>query len=103
MNPAGQAAPAMKPTPWLARQPILTQDEKVLGYELPVSRELGSSSRPLLLLACEIVSGGKQDRVIGKDRILPAESDPVDLSVFCVEPGGSPPASILGRRKRFFP
>jgi hypothetical protein len=33
------------------------------------------------------VTGGKQDRVIGKDRIVPAESDPVDLSVFCVEPG----------------
>jgi hypothetical protein len=41
----------------------------------------------LLLLAGEIVTGGKQDRVIGKDRIVPAESDPVDLSVFCVEPG----------------
>jgi len=25
--------------------------------------------------------------VIGKDRIVPAESDPVDLGVFCVEPG----------------
>ena len=25
--------------------------------------------------------------MIGKDRIVPAESDPVDLSVFCVEPG----------------
>ena len=48
---------------------------------------VNNSSRPLLLLAGEIVSGGKQDRVIGKDRIVPAESDPVDLSVFCVEPG----------------
>jgi len=46
-----------------------------------------NSKRPLLLLAGEIVSGGKQDRVIGKDRIVPPESDPVDLSVFCVEPG----------------
>jgi len=45
------------------------------------------SKRPLLLLAGEIVTGGKQDRVIGKDRIVPAESDPIDLSVFCVEPG----------------
>jgi hypothetical protein len=45
------------------------------------------SERPLLLLAGEIVTGGKQDRVIGKDRIVPAESDPIDLSVFCVEPG----------------
>jgi len=46
-----------------------------------------NSKRPLLLLAGEIVTGGKQDRVIGKDRIVPPESDPVDLSVFCVEPG----------------
>ncbi len=48
---------------------------------------INNSKRPLLLLAGEIVTGGKQDRVIGKDRIIPAESDPVDLSVFCVEPG----------------
>jgi len=48
---------------------------------------INNSKRPLLLLAGEIVTGGKQDRVIGKDRIVPAESDPIDLSVFCVEPG----------------
>jgi hypothetical protein len=48
---------------------------------------INNSKRPLLLLAGEIVTGGQQDRVIGKDRIVPAESDPVDLSVFCVEPG----------------
>src|ERR1700751_5652312 len=48
---------------------------------------VNNSKRPLLLLAGEIVSGGRQDRVIGKDRIVPPESDPVDLSVFCVEPG----------------
>ena len=44
------------------------------------------SSRPLILLAGEIVAGGKQDRVVAKDRIVPAHSDPIDLSVFCVEP-----------------
>jgi sulfur carrier protein ThiS len=48
---------------------------------------VNNSRRPLILLAGEIVTGGKQDRVIGKDRIIPAESDPVDLGVFCVEPG----------------
>jgi ARG and Rhodanese-Phosphatase-superfamily-associated Protein domain len=47
---------------------------------------VNNSKRPLILLAGEIVTGGKQDRVIGKDRLVPAESDPVDLSVFCVEP-----------------
>ncbi|HZU29888.1 MAG TPA: DUF6569 family protein [Candidatus Angelobacter sp.] len=48
---------------------------------------INNSSKPLLLLAGEIVTGGKQDRVIGKDRIVPPQSDPVDLSVFCIEPG----------------
>ena len=47
---------------------------------------VNNSKRPLILLAGEIVTGGKQDRVIGKDRLVPAESDPIDLSVFCVEP-----------------
>ncbi|MDT8066879.1 MAG: DUF6569 family protein [Terriglobia bacterium] len=48
---------------------------------------INKSDRPLLLLAGEIVTGGKQDRVIGADRIVPPNSEPVDLSVFCVEPG----------------
>jgi hypothetical protein len=48
---------------------------------------INNSKKPLILLAGEIVTGGKQDRVVGKDRIVPAESDPIDLSVFCVEPG----------------
>lgn len=48
---------------------------------------VNNSKHPLILLAGEIVTGGKQDRVVGKDRLIPAESDPVDLSVFCVEPG----------------
>ena len=45
------------------------------------------SRRPLLLLAGELVSGGKQDRVIGKDRIVPAGGPPLPLDVFCVEHG----------------
>jgi hypothetical protein len=48
---------------------------------------VNNSDRPLLLLAGEVVTGGKQDRVIGVDRIVPPKSEPVDLSVFCVEPG----------------
>lgn len=47
---------------------------------------LNNSDRPLILLAGEIVTGGKQDRVVGKDRIVPAHSEPVSLDVFCVEP-----------------
>jgi hypothetical protein len=48
---------------------------------------MNRSKRPLLLLAGELVSGGKQDRVIGKDRIVPADAPPLPLDVFCVEHG----------------
>lgn len=69
----------------------------VRRHNLPAPQQAGdqvnelvlvnNSKRPLLLLAGEIVAGGKQDRVIGMDRIVPGESDPIDLNVFCVEPG----------------
>jgi len=45
-----------------------------------------NSERPLILLAGEIVAGGKQDRVVGKDRLIPPKGEPIDLDVFCVEP-----------------
>ena len=68
------------------------------GRPIPVPPQYGNASvnqlvlinrskRPLLLLAGELVSGGKQDRIIGKDRIVPAGSDPLPLDVFCVEHG----------------
>jgi hypothetical protein len=45
------------------------------------------SKRPLLLLAGELVTGGKQDRIIGKDRVVPVGAEPLPLDVFCVEHG----------------
>lgn len=57
------------------------------GAEVNQLMLVNNSDRPLLLLAGEIVTGGKQDRVIGADRLVPPKSDPIDLSVFCVEPG----------------
>jgi hypothetical protein len=43
--------------------------------------------RPLLLLAGELVSGGKQDRIIAKDRLVAPGAEPLPLDVFCVENG----------------
>jgi len=57
------------------------------GDEVNTLVLVNHSKRPLLLLAGEIVTGGKQDRIIAKDRIVPADADPIDLSVFCIEPG----------------
>ena len=65
------------------RTPVPRHD----GAQVNTLMLVNNSRRPLLLLAGEIVTGGKQDRVIGKDRIVPPESEPIDLGVFCVEPG----------------
>ena len=48
---------------------------------------INRSKHPLLLLAGELVSGGKQDRIIAKDRLVPVGADPLPLDVFCVEHG----------------
>jgi ARG and Rhodanese-Phosphatase-superfamily-associated Protein domain len=48
---------------------------------------VNNSRKPLILLAGEVVSGGKQTRIIGADVIIPPKSEPVPLSVFCVEHG----------------
>src|SRR2546422_1832385 len=71
-------------------QPLMRRRNRPVTHdEAQVNRLVlvNNSKRPLLLLAGEIVTGGKQDRVIAKDRLVPAESDPIDLGVFCVEPG----------------
>ena len=71
-------------------QPLMRRRNRPVTHdEAQVNRLVlvNNSKRPLILLAGEIVTGGKQDRVIGKDRLVPAESDPIDLGVFCVEPG----------------
>jgi len=64
-----------------------TRPPRSSGAEVNRLVLINNSDRPLLLLAGEVVTGGKQDRVIGVDRIVPPKSDPIDLSVFCVEHG----------------
>lgn len=48
---------------------------------------VNKSGRKLILLAGEMVVGGKQDRIIQKDGLIPPTGTPFDLSVFCVEQG----------------
>ncbi len=64
-------------------RPVSAQGRATVNTLVLVNR----SKRPLLLLAGEVVSGGKQDRIIGKDRIVPAGAEPLPLDVFCVEHG----------------
>jgi hypothetical protein len=55
---------------------------------------INRGKRPLILLAGEVVSGGKQDRIIGRDRIVPIGAAPLPLDVFCVEHGRWTPGAV---------
>jgi len=62
----------------------------VVNYGGPSVNQLvlvNHSRRLLILLAGELVSGGKQDRIIAKDRIVAPGGEPLPLDVFCVEHG----------------
>ncbi|HEY1949780.1 MAG TPA: DUF6569 family protein [Bryobacteraceae bacterium] len=74
--------PSMDDGIWSERPPQLLERGARVN-ELALTNH---SDNPLLLLAGEIVMGGKQDRVVSRDRIIPAHSNPVALDVFCVEP-----------------
>jgi ARG and Rhodanese-Phosphatase-superfamily-associated Protein domain len=45
-----------------------------------------NSDKPLLLLGGEIILGGQQDRILGKDTVIPSHESMV-VEVFCVEHG----------------
>jgi hypothetical protein len=46
-----------------------------------------SSGKPLFLMAGEIIRGGKQNRVVMNDMIIPPSEEPLPLDVFCIEEG----------------
>jgi hypothetical protein len=46
-----------------------------------------SSGKKLILIAGEMLIGGKQDRIVGHDCIIEATAKPVPIDVFCVEHG----------------
>lgn len=55
---------------------------------------INKSGKKLLLLAGEVIVGGKQDRIVQEDRIIPPISVPVALNVFCVEHGRWSPRTV---------
>lgn len=74
---------------------IFTLDEglvqkKVIVHETQVVNQLAienTSDVEVFVQAGDIVKGGKQDRVIAYDMLLPAKSPKVPIASFCVEAG----------------
>jgi hypothetical protein len=65
-------------------QQVSTNESSASVNELALTNKSG---KKLLLLSGEVIVGGKQDRIVEEDRIVPPVSVPVSLSVFCVEHG----------------
>ncbi len=61
-----------------------------------------TSTDTVYLMAGEVVQGGKQDRVIGQDMILPPKSGKRKLSVYCVEHGRWTSASGTAEFKDYY-
>ncbi|HEX6183372.1 MAG TPA: DUF6569 family protein [Pyrinomonadaceae bacterium] len=92
----GQAAGRTAPLPQLARRPPRpanrSPQQQTVGYsgggatvnELAL---VNRSGKKLILLAGEVIVGGKQDRIVQEDLVIPPVSIPVALNVFCVEHG----------------
>lgn len=59
------------------------------GDQAEVNRLMvtNKSGKTLVLIAGEIVVGGKQDRIVGHDCLVSSSGKPVPLDVFCVEHG----------------
>ena len=88
-----------------AHPAMRTLDDALRSGTLRVA-ELGSASvphvlvdnrgwQPVFLMAGEIIIGGKQDRVIREDAVIPARSGPTEVAVYCVEQGRWAP--VAGR------
>ena len=81
------AAPAVDPYVTLEKA---MGTGNVVVYETNQVNELAVenvSNNPVFIQGGDIVKGGKQDRVITNDFVLPAKSGRVAVSAFCVEQG----------------
>lgn len=84
-NGGGQSArTASRPNATQAQRQNVVYSSGASVNELAL---VNRSGKKLLLLAGEVVVGGKQDRIVQEDRLIPPISIPVALNVFCVEHG----------------
>jgi hypothetical protein len=64
-----------------------TVSEQTSGGSVPSLKVTNSGTKPVLLVAGDVVQGGKQDRIIVADVVVPVGADGFDIEVNCVEHG----------------
>jgi hypothetical protein len=76
----------------------LTLKEALAAQKLIITEQAGGatvntltveniSNDTIMIMSGEVITGGKQNRIIGKDLIVIPHSGKIDISVFCVEAG----------------
>lgn len=70
-----------------SRQIAQAQSSGEVGGDVNRVMVLNRSSKPLYLMPGEVIFGGKQDRCIGDELIIPPSEKPVPVQVFCIEHG----------------
>ena len=68
------------------RKGVLTVEEKRRAT-VPALVVRNTGKEPILMLGGEILPGGKQNRILRRDVLLPENSGPVEVPVLCVEQG----------------
>jgi ARG and Rhodanese-Phosphatase-superfamily-associated Protein domain len=68
------------------KRKLVTVSEQGQGGTVNRVQVQNRSDKPLLLLGGEVILGGQQDRILGKDTVIPAHEKMV-VEVFCVEHG----------------
>lgn len=58
-----------------------------------------NSGKTLVLIAGEIIIGGKQDRIVGEDCVIASSNRPVPVNVYCVEHGRWSERSSFGQSR----
>jgi hypothetical protein len=58
-----------------------------------------NSGKTLVLIAGEIIIGGKQDRIVGEDCVIASSNKPVPVNVYCVEHGRWSERSSFGQSR----
>lgn len=90
--------PLIRPRPPQERIPAHARQEQNAQFQQGVGQRqsggevnrlliINRSERKLILIAGEMVLGGKQDRIVQKDSIVPPSDKPKVIDVFCVEHG----------------
>jgi len=77
-------------------EPLLVLDEAMTGKQVRIQEIaegsvnsltfVNSADQPVFILAGEVILGGKQDRIIGRNTVIPAKTTQA-VPVYCVEHG----------------